>query len=96
VPAVWPGRIRSCDPDSELGQLLDAAAATDLLLEKDGVRFRLYRVDAPEPNPRASRKSRLAPERVLAIIGRGASAQGSGIAHSKDQYIADAAASRGR
>ena len=34
---------------SELGQLLDAAAEKDILLEMGGVRFRLNRVDAAPP-----------------------------------------------
>ncbi len=82
------------DPESELGQVLDAAADTEIFLEKEGVRFRLDRVDTPPPLRRADRPQR-APERVLAIIGRGASAHGSDVARLKDQYFADAAAKRG-
>jgi hypothetical protein len=82
------------DPDSELGQLLDASGEADVLLEKEGVLFRLHRVDAPAPVRRAGRRPRLAPARVLTIIGRGSSAHGSDIARLKDQYVADAAASR--
>lgn len=79
---------------SELGELLDAAAEKDILLEMDGVRFRLNRVEAPAPASTPSRRRRLVPERVLNIIGLGASAHGSDVARRKDQYIADAAATR--
>lgn len=83
------------DADSELGQILDEAADTPLLLEKEGVHFRLDRFDAVEPGRRASRR-RLAPERVLRIIGLGVSTEDSDIAHFKDRYLADAAADRGQ
>jgi hypothetical protein len=79
---------------SELGQLLDAAAKKDILLEMDGVRFRLNRVDAATPASTLRRRRRLVPERVLNIIGLGASADGSDVARLKDQYIADAAVDR--
>jgi hypothetical protein len=78
---------------SELGQLLDAAAEKDILLEMRGVRFRLNRVDAKRPAG-APRGRRLVPERVLNIIGIGASANGSDVARLKDQYIAEAAVDR--
>jgi hypothetical protein len=78
---------------SELGQLLDAAAEKDILLEMGGVRFRLNRVDAAPPAGTPSGR-RLVPERVLNIIGIGASAHGSDVARLKDQYIADAAVDR--
>ena len=78
---------------SELGQLLDAAADKDILLEMGGVQYRLNRVDAPAPASTTSRRQ-LVPERVLNIIGLGASADGSDIARLKDQYIADAVADR--
>jgi hypothetical protein len=79
---------------SELGQLLDTAAENDILLEMDGVRFRLNRVDTPTPTRTPSLHRPLVPERVLNIIGLGASAQGSDVARLKDQYIADAAFDR--
>jgi hypothetical protein len=79
---------------SELGQLLDAAAEKDILLEMGGVRFRLNRVDAAPPASTPSSRRRLVPERVLNIIGIGASAHGSDVARLKDQYIADAAVDR--
>lgn len=75
---------------SDLGRLLDTVAEADLLLEMDGVHFRLYRVAEPT-QPSATERGRLAPERVLNIIGLGASAHGSDIARLKDQYVADAA-----
>ena len=78
---------------SELGQLLDAAAEKDVLLEMGGVHFRLNRVDAAPPAS-APRRRRLVPERMLNIIGIGASANGSDVARLKDQYIADAAVDR--
>ena len=79
---------------SELGQLLDAAAEKDIFLEMDGVRFRLNRVDALTPASTSSRRRRHKPERVLNIIGLGASAHGSDVACLKHQYIADAAVNR--
>ena len=79
---------------SELGQLLDAAAEKDILLEMDGVRFRLNRVDAPTSASTPSRRRQLVPERMLNIIGLGASAHGSDVARLKDQYSADAAVDR--
>jgi hypothetical protein len=78
---------------SELGQLLDAATEKDILLEMDGVRFRLNRVDVATPACTPNRR-RLVPERVLNIIGLGASAHGSDVARLKDQYIADAVVDR--
>jgi hypothetical protein len=83
------------DADSELGRLLEAALETDIFLETEGVRFRLDRVDAAETVAGGGRPG-LAPERFLRIIGLGASAQGSDVARLKDQYVADAAADRGR
>jgi hypothetical protein len=80
---------------SEFGQLLDEAAQNDILLEMDGVRFRLNRVDSPATASTPGRRCRLAPERVLNLIGIGASTHGSDIANLKDRYIADAAANRG-
>ena len=81
---------------SELGRLLDAAAETAVLLEKEGVIYRLSRVDVPAPVDGARRQSgRLSPERVLNIIGLGAAAEGSDVARLKDRYVADAAADRG-
>jgi hypothetical protein len=83
------------EADSELGQLLEAAAEADILLEKEGVRFRLNRVDVVDPvGPTGGRG--LAPERVLRIIGLGASVEGSDVARLKDHYVAEAAADRGR
>jgi hypothetical protein len=80
---------------SELGQLLDVAAETDVLLEMEGVRFRLYRVEATA-SPGAPRDQRnRSPERVLNIIGLGATRHESDIARFKHQYVADAAADRG-
>lgn len=77
--------------ESELGRLLDTIAASDVVLEMDGDRFRVSRLDAPVPFSPPHRRRRLAPERVLNIIGLGASAHGSDIAHLKDEYIAEAA-----
>lgn len=85
------------EPGSELDHLLEAAADTEILLEQEGVRYRLNRIDAPVVN-RASPAQRqpLDPRRVGEIIGLGESAGDSHIARRKDQYIADAADHRGR
>lgn len=79
-------------PGTELAHVLEAAAETALLLEKDGVRYRLHRLDLSDSNPapRARRQPR-AYERVLEIIGLGSSAAGSNVALHKDRYLADAA-----
>jgi hypothetical protein len=37
-------------PDSELGRLLDAASLAPVVLEKDGVRYRVGRLDADDPS----------------------------------------------
>jgi hypothetical protein len=79
---------------SELDEILDAAIEADILLEGQGVRFRLSRVESDAARE-APRRRRLAPQRVLNISGLGASKRMSDIANLKDQYIADAAADRG-
>lgn len=76
---------------SDLGRLLDSAAESDIFLEMDGVHFRLYRVESATPPGADQPSRRIEPERVLNIIGLGASEHGSDIAHLKDQYVADAA-----
>lgn len=88
-----PGAARTIhiEAESELGQILETAADTDVLLEKEGVRFRLNRIDTVESSRRDGDRA-LAPERVLRIIGLGASTQDSDIARLKDQYVAEAAA----
>ena len=84
------------EPGGELDQLLDTAAAAGILLEKDGVRYYLTRVDTPAPAAGARRqRTKHVPERVLNIIGRGASAQLTDIAQLKDRYVAEAAERRG-
>ena len=83
--------IIQIEPESELGRLLDSVAESDVLLEMEGDRFRVARLDAPAAVGPAHRRRRLAPERVLNIIGLGASAHGSDIARHKDEYVADAA-----
>lgn len=80
---------------SDLGRLLDSAAESDIFLEMDGVHFRLYRVEVPTPPGPDHLPRRLEPERLLNIIGPGASDHGSDIANLKDQYVADAADRRG-
>ncbi len=87
---VTPTIIR-IEHESELGQLLDTIAESDVVLEMDGDRFRVSRLDAPVPFRPTHGRRRLAPERVLNIIGLGASAHGSDIAHLKGEYVADAA-----
>jgi hypothetical protein len=80
------------EPGSELGRLLDAVAETAILLEKEGVLYRLHRVDATAPVDGARRRrTRLEPERALNIIGLGAAESGSDVARLKDRYVADAA-----
>jgi hypothetical protein len=81
-------------PKSELGRLLDEAAETEIILEKEGVRYRIVRVTTRRrPTPR--RHKRLEPERIFNIFGIGSSAEGSNIARFKDEYIADAVDHRG-
>jgi hypothetical protein len=80
-------RIIHVEPDSELGLLLDKVEESDTVLEKEGVRYRVSRIDAHSAR---RQHRRLQPERVLDIIGIGESAEGSNIARFKDQYIADA------
>ena len=77
--------------ESELGRLLDTIAESEVLLEMDGDRFRVSRLDAPVPFSPPHRRRQLAPKRVLNIIGLGASADDSDIAHLKDEYVADSA-----
>lgn len=82
------------EPDSEFGRLLDHVVESDAMLEKDGVHYRVNRVETPVGTRRA-RRHRLEPERILEIIGIGESAEGSDIARYKDEYIADAVDHRG-
>lgn len=42
-------RTINVDPDSELGQLLDEASKTPLILKKNGVRYLLNREDENRP-----------------------------------------------
>jgi hypothetical protein len=90
-----PGAIQ-VEPGSELDHLLERAANTEILLEKEGVRFRIIRVDAaiPDAAPRLGGQPQ-APGSVLEIIGLGESAEGGNIARHKDTYVADAADHRG-
>ena len=84
------------DPGSEIDRLLDEAAETDLLLEKEGVHYRLNRVRVSDETRTAQREpTRLHPERALNIVGLGESEAGSDIAQYKDRYVADAADHRG-
>lgn len=80
-------RIIHVESDSELGQLLDEVEERDIVIEKDGVRYRFSRVETADAR---SRPARLQPERVLDIIGIGESSEGSNIARFKDKYVADA------
>ena len=84
---VQSTRIFQVEPDSELGQLLDELGETDAVLEREGVRYRVSRVNAPSAR---HQREPLRPERVLDIIGIGESPEGSNIACLKDQYVADA------
>ena len=84
-------KIVHVEPESELGRLLDTAAESDILLEINGDRFRLDHLDAPAQLSSARDRGQLAPERILNIIGLGASAHGSDVARLKDAYVADAA-----
>lgn len=82
------------EPESELGQALDVALGSDIILEKDGVRFHLQRIGAAvasEPAD-AARAEPPAPERLLNIIGLGAVSAGSDVARLKDRYVAEATA----
>jgi hypothetical protein len=79
------------ESESELGRFLDQVADEDVVLEMEGVRFRLNRIEAPASASTTHRRRRLAPERALNIIGLGASEHGSDVANLKDQYIAEAA-----
>ncbi len=80
-------RIIHVESESELGRLLEEVEEREAFIEKDGVRYRLSRVDTAGT---ASQDARLQPERVLDIIGIGESSEGSNIARYKDQYVADA------
>jgi hypothetical protein len=78
-------------PDSELFRILEAAAGEEIVLEKEGVHYRLVPDDLPlasEPKPR---RRKLDPDRVLDIIGIGASAEDTHIARFKDDHLAEAA-----
>lgn len=89
VMAGAPKPVR-VEAGSEVARLLDAATEADVLLEKEGIRFRINRVDPAYPTP-DTRRRRLRPERVLNIIGLGAAADQSDVARLKDRYVADAA-----
>lgn len=84
-------------PGSELDQLLATADDTEILFEKEGARYRLYRVAQPGSldSPRLPRHQAGDSERVLEIIGIGALPAESNVARHKDQYLADAADHRG-
>ena len=61
-------------PGSELDRLLEEAAEMDILLEKEGVHYRLKRVHTPDTDDTAPEQDpEIEPERVLNIIGLGKS-----------------------
>lgn len=86
-------RIIHVELDSELGQLLGEVGETATVLEKEGVRSRVSRVNAS-----SGRRPRepLRPERVLNIVGIGESPEGSNVARLKDDYVAEATDHRRR
>ena len=90
--AIAPKTI-AVQPDSEVARLLEQAAATPVVIETRGARYRVTREAAPLP-PGRVRRQRRAPERVLNIIGMGVAAEGSDVARLKDRYVAEAAAHR--
>ena len=91
-----PQAVIHVEPGSELADVLESAADTEVLLEKDGIHYRLDRVDEPArgQSPRVRREPRT-PDQILDIIGIGASPEGGAIAHRKDAYLANAADHRG-
>jgi hypothetical protein len=88
--------------------LVDISSSPELLrlveeIEQTGAEFVLVRGDEelalvtqlPMATTQATRSRSRQPERVLDIIGIGASDHGSDIANFKDQYITDAVEHRG-
>lgn len=79
-------------PGSELDSLLDEAAEADILLEKEGVQYRLNRVKMTDTESSIPvHDSGHESERILNIVGIGDSLGGSDVSRFKDRYIADAA-----
>jgi hypothetical protein len=91
-----PSRIIHVLPDTELSRILDEAADEVLILAMEGRRYRLIRDDQPAKRRERPRRRRLQPDRVLDIIGIGASAEDTNIARYKDEYLAEAADRRDR
>lgn len=83
-------------PGSELDRLLEEAAGADILLEKEGVQYRLNRIQTPDTGSTIPwQVPKHESERILNIVGIGESLNGSDITRYKDRYIADAVDDRG-
>jgi hypothetical protein len=83
---------------SELDQLLDEATEATILLEKEGLRFRLDRVDAPAragSSPRPGAPTQPHDDSLLGLIGILDEGDPTDVANCKDEYLAEAAARRG-
>ncbi|HVX28935.1 MAG TPA: hypothetical protein VHA53_00540 [Nitrolancea sp.] len=83
-------KIIHVKPGSELDQLLENADDTPIELEKNGVRYRVNRV---EPRTESTEQSADSPhhDSILNIIGIGASDEETDVAQHKHEYLADAA-----
>jgi len=79
------------EPDSEIGKLLEEAAESSLILQANGTRYRVNRVEAAPWNNRRRRQSTDPKDdtlfRIFGILDEG---EPTDIARFKDQYIADA------
>ncbi len=92
-----PGATKTIhlESDSDLARAIAAAADANLgvLVEIDGLRYRLIRIETETlPGNHDRRPDHFDAKRVLNIIGRGASADETEVTLFKDQYIADAVA----
>jgi hypothetical protein len=80
------------EPDSEIGKLLEEAAESALILQANGTRYRVNRVEAAPWNKKGQRRRSRDPKddpllKNLGILDEG---EPTDIARFKDQYIADA------
>jgi hypothetical protein len=76
---------------SDLARALEQILDRDCIVEKEGIRYRITRLDADHGDELAHEREAIADSRgVLEIIGLGDSNEETDIAANKDKYIADA------
>ncbi|MBA2276409.1 MAG: hypothetical protein H0W06_01485 [Chloroflexia bacterium] len=87
-----PQKTIQIEPGSEVSKLLEEAAESALILQANGTRYRVNRIDPRPSTNGARRRRRTAPkdDPLLGILGIFDEGEPTDIARFKDQYIADA------